>query len=497
MKNWKFLILQLILLISCSKETFQANKSTQTSTITTVSSTSTELCSSSTLVKPKVDILMLWDNSSSFNFVTDATKSSMSNLISSVSEKFDYHVLNAPLVPASTSDLYEMSLIASDTTTVSGTATNILKSKDTAISSLTFTQGVGSAEMGVDRAYSVITANRSNGIFRDGAYTIIVLMSNEDDKGCELTTGYNSCTTTDKNNYLSPRKQKLLCLRGATSAYDCSGYATLNSTMMRFINISPLTACTNGLNKVNYNYKTLSKFIYESSYNNGWPTSSDHLSPDVSGYYDSYNLCTVDFSHIFDGVNTAIKQTVIKHVYSYWPVASSTTSVDPDTLVVTRDDGKILTNNTGVTSPTDGYSYLGAQTNHSTRSYPTEGEYYTGKMIQLFGTNGDDLIVYPRCLTISYKAMTSNYGYIYLESGEPNTSTLEVTINGTIVPQSASNGWTYIGLQYVASLDSSLKVANLPATATSGYFVKLNGTYKVSNSGTVTIKVYYTSKSSN
>lgn len=500
MKQLNYLLV-LLVLFSCTKQEFQTNKGSQSSTITSVTTTSAKLCSQHTLVKPQVDILFLWDNTSSFNFVTDATKTSMSNLISSVSEKFDYHILNAPLVPAQSTSMYEMTLIASDTNSVSGSATSILKSKEQAVSALGFTGGVGTAEKGIDRAYNIITSNRSNGIFRDGAYTLIVLMSNEDDKGCELATGYNKCTSTDKNNYLAPLKQKMLCLRGNTSAYNCSGYPTLNSSMMRFITIAPIdlnkNSCAANQNyPIASNYRTISELVYNSTYTNGWPTSNDHLNPDVAGFRDSYNLCGIsDFTRIFDGVNSAIKQTLIKHVYSYWPVASSTTSVDPDTLVVTRDDGKVLVNRTGESNPSDGYAYIGNQINHATRSSPTAGEPFTGKMIQLFGSNDNDLIVYPKCLTVSFKEVKSNYGYIYLQNGEPYTPSIEVTINGSQVPQSTTNGWSYMGLQYISALDSNYKVANLPNGATSGYIIQLNGTYKISNSQNVNIQVFYTSKS--
>jgi hypothetical protein len=354
---------------------------------------------------------------------------------------------------------------------------------------------MGAAESGIDRAYDLLINNRSNGVFRDNAYTIIVIMSNEDDKGCELTTGYNSCTQTDKNNYLAPKKQKMLCLRGATSAVNCAGLPTMNSTMMRFFNISPLTMCNSGLNKTNYNYRSLAKYIYEAPYTNGWPTSNDQLSPDLAGYPDSYNLCTINFSNIFDGVNSAIKQTLIKHIYSYWPVADTNASLDPDTLIVTRDDGKVLVNRTNDANPTDGFGYIGNQVNHSTRSYPTSGENFTGKMIQLFGTNNNDLVVYPHCLTISYNSIKDKYGYIYLQNGEPYTPSIEVTINGSVIPQSTTNGWSYMGLQFISSLDANLKVANMSAGATSGFIIKLNGTYQLTNSATVDIKVFYTSKS--
>ncbi len=483
----------LLLIMSCAKEEFQTIKSGQNASISQVTTSSNKLCSQHTLVKPKVDILMIWDNSSSFNFVTSATKSAMTNLITSVSEGFDYHLLNAPLVPAETGATFEMSLVASDSSSVSGNAVGILKSKDQAVATLAFSQGNGSTERGIDRAVQIIENNRSNGIFRDGAYTIIVVMSNEDDKGCELQYGYNSCTSYDRNAYLAPKKEKLLCLRGNASGVNCSGTTSLNSSMMRFITIAPLTMCSSGLNKINNNYKTVSKFLYEAPYTNGWPTSNDHLNPEIAGYFDSYNICTIDFSHIFDGVNSAIKQTLIKHVYNFWPVASTSASVDPDTIRVVRDDGKVLVNRTNESSPSDGFAYIGNQVNHATRSYPTAGEPYTGKMIQLFGSNDNDLIVYPRCLTVTYSEVKSQYGYIYLQNGQPYVPSIEVRINGATVPQSTTDGWQYMGLQYTSSLDSQYKVANMPAGTVSGYFIKLNGSYQVNNSQGVSIQVYYSS----
>jgi len=496
MKKSLYLLASLLVLTSCAKEEFAINKGLQSGSVNPIVQTSTKLCSQHTLISPQVDILMLWDNSSSFNFVTTASKSSMTKLIESVSENFDYHILSLPLVPASTANpLYEGILVAKDSASVSGSATSILKTKEQAVATLAFTPGPGSNERGVDRATSIIEANRSNGIFRNGAYTIIVLMSNEDDKGCEMDTGYASCTSYDRANYLAPKKTKLLCLRGNT-AVNCGGSGVsspLNSAMMRFITIAPLTACTSGFNKMNASYREVSKTLYEASYTNGWPTSNDHLSPDVTGAPDSYNLCSIDFTHIFDGVNTAIKQTLIKHKYEYWPVANLNADVDPDTLRVVRSDSKILKNTTDESNPTEGYKYIGDQTNHATRIEPTPGEPFTGKMIQLIG---NDKLVYPDCLTVTYDAKKLKYGYIYLKYGQPLVSSIEVRINGSLVPQSTTNGWSFIeNLTLVASLDQSLKIYDLPPGAPSGYFLKLNGSYQFQTSNSaVNVSVYYNSK---
>jgi hypothetical protein len=499
MKKSLFLIASF-LLVSCAKEEFASNKGNQSTSVNPVVTTSTQLCSQHTLVSPKVDVLLLWDNSSSALFINSATKSSYNQLISSVSEKFDYHILSAPLVSTNSNSLYEASLVVKDNASVSGTAANIVKTKEQASASLSFTQATGSYEPGVDRATSIIQANRGNGIFRNDAYTIIVVMSNGDDTSCEIETGFGTCATADWTSRMQSKINKLLCLRGSVGGVDCSATTSLNSTMMRFINIAPLTSCSSGLGKVNTRYRKVAKTLYETSYTNGWPTSNDNLNPFTSGgvqYPDNYDICSIDFNHIFDGVNSAIKQTLIKHVYSFWPVTGSSTSLDPDTLRVVRDDGKVLVNRSGQTSPSDGYAYIGNQTNHYTRSLPTQGETFTGQMIQLFGTQDNDLVVYPHCLTVTFDAQKAQYGYIYLTNGEPYVPTIEVRINGVAVPQNATNGWDYMGLQFTSSLDSNLKIVNYPASgASSGYYIRLNGTYKFNNTGAATnVNVYYTSKS--
>jgi hypothetical protein len=509
MKNSLLIMATLLLFSSCAKEEFAINKGNQTSSGEALITTSAKLCAQSTLISPKVDILMLWDNSSSFNFVTPETKASMTSLISSISENFDYHILSLPLIPANDSALYQGVLVAKDTSSVSGNALSILKTKEVASNSLTFTQGVGSAERGIDRATDVIIQNRANGIFRQEAYTIIVIMSNEDDKGCELATGYSQCSAYDKSNYLAPKKTKLLCLRGNTTV-NCSGtgVTSLNSTMMRFINISPLTSCASGFNKNNSIYRDVAKTLYETPYSNDWPTSNDHISPDVSDAPDSYNLCSISFSHIFDGVNTAIKQTLLKHKYDYWPVAGSTAVFDPDTIRVVRSDGKILGNRKSDPTLSNGYELITDSSGNpqtvsmNTRYYPTPGEPFTGKMIRLYGADGNDKIVYPDCLTVKLDGVKSTYGYVYLQYGQATVSSIQVykSVNGgawTPIPQSSSDGWDYMGLQFTSALDSTLKILSLPGGTPSGYFIRLNGSYKFQNSvtNTTSIRVDYNSQS--
>jgi hypothetical protein len=496
MKKTLFLIASLFL-ASCSKEEFIPNKAKQSNAINAINNSCGTLYSQSTLISPKVDILLLWDNSSSSLFINPTIRNSYGQLIKSVSENFDYHILSAPLISTNSDTLYESSLVVKDATSVNGVSA-ILKSKDQASSAISFSSATGSNEPGVDRATSIIEANRGNGIFRTDAYTIIVVMSNGDDTSCEMSTGYNNgCTTSDWESRLKPKMDKLLCLRGNSSGIDCTGITSLNSTMMRFVNISPLTSCSSGLGKINSRYRKVAKTLYEAPYTNGWPISNDNLNPFTSGgiqFPDSYDICAIDFNHIFDGVNTAIKQSVLKHIYDFWPIAGLNDSVDPETLIVTRiPDGKVLVNRTGQTNPPDGYQYLGNKTDQSTRSYPTVGENFTGKVIQLFGTAGNDKIEFPQGLQVCYKDFKSKYGYIYLKNGKPNIPSIEVLFNGTKIPQSTTDGWEYVGLNFTSALDSNFKIVDLPVSGNSGYFLKLNGSYQFKNDSATTVTVYYTS----
>lgn len=504
MKNSFMLMATIFLLASCAKEEFIGNKGNNTGSVSPVITTTTQLCSQRTLISPKVDILMLWDNSTSFNFVTPQTKAAMGELITSVSEKFDYHVLSLPLNPVSSAPLSEGVLVVKDATSVSSNALGILRTKEQAVANLNFNPG-GSNERGIDRALSVLENNRSNGIFRDGAYTIVVVISNEDDKGCAEDNGFSEqCDNTyDINNYLAPKIKKMICLRGNSSysASDCSAVGVtqpINSSMLRFINISPQTQCALGLYKTNQVYKKFSKTLYQTPYTSG-ATPND----DLSANPDSQDLCVLNNnpSTAFTGVYAAIQQTLIKHVYDYWPVTGPSETFDPDTIRVVRSDGKILLNRALDPSATNGFELLvdssgkpANQVNQNTRSYPTPGEPFSGKMIKLFGINGNDKIVYPDCLTVTYDGVKLKYGYVYVSNTAPAESSIELRINGVLVPKSTTNGWDYMALQSTSGLDPSLKVALLPPGATSGYILRLNGSAQFLNTGSaINVQVFHNS----
>ncbi|PJB54379.1 MAG: hypothetical protein CO099_01880, partial [Bdellovibrio sp. CG_4_9_14_3_um_filter_39_7] len=98
------LIILALFLSSCGKEQFSTSRKVETTSTSPIQLNSSKACSSFTLIKPQVDFLFLWDNSSSTTFINNSTKTALNNTIDSISSRFDYHILLAPLVGSGNGD---------------------------------------------------------------------------------------------------------------------------------------------------------------------------------------------------------------------------------------------------------------------------------------------------------------------------------------------------------------------------------------------------------
>lgn len=510
MKVKFLLILTLTLLFSCGKEQFSINTLTDQGTVPETNTINNYKCTKYTLVRPEVDLLFLWDNSSS-QFNTKAEiKTALNNVINNISNRFDYNVLMAPLIGTGNSNTYFFSY--SGHTPGSG-ITKIDKSNAANVLG-NFPTGGATEEAGVQRAVDLLQNNQSNGVFRDGAYTIVVVMSNEDDNSYNQSKNFE--TPQFKDPYIKAKTQDLLCLRGnyspdstkysssfSTFGSNCSGANRLNSPMMRFISITALgssSSCqaTVGSHNKGIVYKSVSNSIYTTSYTNDITAPTDQNSRVFySGEAnDAYDICRGNYQHIFDGVNNAIQDTVLKHKYQYWPVADSSTSIDKATINLQTNTGKqfypidddltISTDSNGndtdqYGNPVNGFRYFNTNQTVNTRFYPSEGESYTGKVIELYGDAKE--VVWPECFMVSAKAPKTYYGYISMNS-KPVESTIKVTINGVSIPQSSTNGWqlvktngeaAYIEHQNIKVKGASDNSEAIPGIFETGYFVKLYG----------------------
>lgn len=511
------ILLTLLITYSCSKEEFLPPINSSSSSASSTSSSSTSSCAKFTYVRPPVDLLFIWDNSTSSIYLNSATKTALTNLINSISERYDYNVMLAPLIGSGNNEAYFFSRAG---TTPGNGITTIQKSQAASILD-SFTRASGSFESGTQRAVDLIKNNISNGAFRSNAYTLVITMSNEDDDGYQ-ESGCSYCFNPDRQQkFIKAKAHDLLCMRGnySPSSYYQSGMSTfnsscsdapkLNSLMMRYLTVTANQEAANcsvskKLTKAVV-YPGVSKNIYNEPYTNGF----DFLRP---GYLaDQFDICTGDYVNIFSGVNDAISDAILAHQYRYWPLSDSNTEVDIESISVTKSNGNVyypIDDSVTITRDLDGtddkdssgnkisgFRYVGNGT-FNTRFLPTAGESYTGQAIELFG---DAKVQYPECLLISSSTVTQYFGYAAI-SDKPNESTIKVTKNGVNIPQSSSNGWELVKSNGVAVKYTNYNIRITSATDTTpmtpavyktGYLIKLNGT-SIYKSGD-TIKVNYSS----
>lgn len=509
------LTLTLIFIYSCSKEEFLAPINTTNSHTNNVSSSSSSECAKYTYVRPPVDLLFLWDNSTSSIYINSQTKSALTNLINLISERYDYNVMLAPLIGSGNNEAYFFS--RQGITPGSG-ITNIGQSQAASILD-SFTRATGSTEYGTQRAIDLLRNNQSNGVFRKNAYTLIITMSNEDDDGWKASGSNYDFDPQRQARFIKAKAHDLLCLRGnynPSSYYDssmstfnstCSDAPKINSLMMRYLTVtanqSPCPVSSNVSQSVVYT--KVSQNIYNEPYTNGF----DFIRP---GYLsDQFNICSGDYKNIFSGVNDAITDAILAHEYKYWPLSDSTREVNVESIQVTKSNGNVyypiddsvtIIRDYSGTNDRDssgnlisGFRYVGNGT-FNTRFAPTVGESYTGQAIELFG---QAKVKYPECLLITSSTVTQYFGYVEM-ADKPNEVTIKVTKNNINIPQSSTNGW-----ELVKSAGQPVRYSNFniritepgdytpksPAVLKSGYFLKLNGSavYKSGDS----IKVNYSS----
>ncbi len=97
-----FSLLLLFTLASCGSEEFgTAPRSTSTSA-NPLTSFSHSSCSTYTLIKPKVDILYVIDNSASSYYIANDVRTAISNTVNRLSTDFDYRVIGTPLLQTAT-----------------------------------------------------------------------------------------------------------------------------------------------------------------------------------------------------------------------------------------------------------------------------------------------------------------------------------------------------------------------------------------------------------
>src|SRR5690606_38512744 len=92
-----FALSLLMTLVSCGKEQFGTTPQSTSNSVQAPTGFKQYSCSSHTLIKPKVDILYVVDNSGSIFDIQDAVKEAIKNTATAVSQSFDYRLISTRL----------------------------------------------------------------------------------------------------------------------------------------------------------------------------------------------------------------------------------------------------------------------------------------------------------------------------------------------------------------------------------------------------------------
>jgi hypothetical protein len=433
-----FYSLFLLALAGCGSEQFGTVPQSTTSKPDSLRNYEQLSCTSHTLIKPKVDILYVVDNSGSAFYFSDDIKTAITNTVNTISQQFDYRMVGTTLIPDST-PYNDYQVLTNSTDPLPDSGKKIISSSE-----LNFFQSPGSSqvsEKGLGRTVDFI--NNTGNLFRRDAYLLVVLVSNGRDTEVELDPQGDGNTVSNPNGLFGTRVNQFNAIK-----------TRLNLTQLRFFAV---TAATNKCKGDDWRRSTESYIAMA----NALPNST------------SFDLCTKSVSNIFAEVNSSIQQQVIPHQYRYWPItfAENTETVSLAEIQVKKfspnGSSTVLARNTHWTLEPD----TGSTKTVNTRELPSPGEPVTGRHFIKF-TN---LITYPDCVQVTSVSRTEYFGYVVLPK-EPKPESISLRVNGSIVAQSSSMGWTYIGYK----MSQNTKVphqgeTDQPAVIKSGYMLKLNG----------------------
>lgn len=456
-----FTLSTLLFLASCGSEQFGSVPRSTTSNPDSLTSYASKSCSQSTLVKPKVDVVYLVDNSGSANVIADGAKSAIQSTVNSLSSDFDYRVIVTPLLETATGNSdYQVMTNSSDLAGIPSDQRRVYSSSQFNF----FKTPQPGLEKGLQRSVSFLNSHRSS-LLRNGSHLIVVLLSNGRDQEVEEDTGSGNVQDTTVYN---SRLASLRALKNSPYSHN-----------LRFFSVTAKThLCQPGYWSANLSYAAMAKQIYAES------GASDN-----SALMDSYDLCGDGLSTLFSGINSSIKQEVLKHQYRYWPItfAENNENVSISQLKVVKVDpngnqSELAKNTVWV------YEDKGSSVSVNTRELPTVGEPVVGRHFVRF-TDGN-LITFPDCVLISSVSKTEYFGYFVIPQ-KPVESTISVRVNGMTIPNSA---WTLMkdSSGIPVQLTQNIKVNNPTATPPgeanppiikTGFMLKINSPSNYYKSG--------------
>ena len=448
----------------CGSEQFGTTPQSTSSTSNPLQVYQQSSCSGHTLVKPIVDILYVVDNSLSNYWIANDVKAGIQDTIASLSSQFDYRIIGTPLLQTPDGNA-DYQVLAKDPTSLPVAIPSY--KRITAASQFTFfSTPVSGLETGTRRTREFISAHSSDGLFRQGAYLFVVLVSNGRDTEIENPPVFTGGPTSQNTANFNARKQEFAVLK-----------SSLQSQQFRLFSLTANTKCTptrTGYTASPFSYSAMSKALYDA--HAGFPNIG--LTP------DHYDLCSqTNVSSVFTDVNNSIQQIIVPHTYKYWPITSTDGTIDtqPGKIKVYKSSP-----NSAPVELTSGWSYLPNPGSTNTRILPTPGEPTTRAHLIEFSSG--NYVTYPDCISISTSSNLEYFGFVAIPK-TPTLSSVVIKINGAQVP---AGGWSYMSAEGFQNIN--IKVAhngypNTPPVMRQGYMLKLTSNYYYKSGDNV--EVYY------
>jgi hypothetical protein len=506
-----FLFSIILILFSCGKEKFATNRYKEQSKAAETQKLNFpgNEFSKYTTVKPKVDFLFLWDNSSSTKLISTETRYAMANTINLISENFDYRIIISPLLgDENPSPFWESYIVSEDSSSVPSSLLSRWRRPGYGAEAIFDLVPKGSLENGITRSYNLTKAGFDSGFFRAGAHMIMIMLSNGDDNS--WMTGSDYYSGIGQSEYINNYAAKFKSLR------DSKGSKTF-----RFLSVVAHSPCAGS--KTGSTYKAMSAKLYSYQQQSPFPSAVPQGSTP-----DSFDFCSLQsFYRLFDGINAAITPDNIPYTYNYWPITTNESwkyDRNPNNVkVVVKDPlGNVLGDPLKYDS-TNGYTFAPENPNLKNPNYQTlniiecpihpeikctpvdvngfppdpKGRVLvTGYFIKL---NGSARINNPNFLDVDTQTPPEFYGYVRLKHKpwkDPKKSieeSIRVKIDGVSIPSSEFKYIDYLeNLNIRINSDFTPDTVNPPLFQT-GYFLKSLSKNAVFGAGSTVEVDYYPS----
>jgi len=459
------LLSSLLFLFSCGKEQFGTAAQQESSQADALKAFHQASCSSHTLIKPKVDILYVVDNSSSTYYLKDSIRDSIKNTVNSVSKEFDYRIIGIPLIPNQKNSPNSQFEVLTNSADPLPSGVYPLNSANEFFF-YKWSPPANGQEYGLRRITDFMSAQSS--LFRPEAYHLIVLISNGRDTEVEVAAFDNGQTKEAEPGIFNTRLAAFNDLK-----------SQLQSIQLRMLSVTTSSSCANdntGWLSSELSYRKMSESLYETS-----------LATDSPIRKDKYDLCsTSDIRNIYTAVNNSIKKILIPHKYQYWPITFAENNER-----VSLDDIKVYKYTQGsvpvLMSPSE-WSYHEHTTPGplNTRIFPTPGEAVSGKHFIEFTTP----LEYPSCVQVTSVSKTEYFGWVVLPRPAKPQS-LVIRVNGVQIPSEAIT-YNPTPVTTPTNIKVQHKGSSLyPEVKKTGYFIKITNPAYYYKSGD-NVEVNYT-----